>query len=87
MSAERDQQYLGDGIAEGYKALGEYDRAIAWWSRAVDQHVPYTLGWMAMMNRGHPVIGSHPRFLALLKRMGLEGDQTAAGPVSRRRGH
>jgi eukaryotic-like serine/threonine-protein kinase len=66
-------------IAEGYKALGEYDRAIDWWSRAVDQHLPYTLGWMAMMNRMHPVIGKHPRFLALLKRMGLEGDQTAAG--------
>jgi TolB-like protein len=66
-------------IAEGYKALGEYDRAIDWWSRAVDQHVPYTLGWMAMMNRMHPVIGKHPRFLALLRRMGLEGEQTAVG--------
>ena len=74
-------------IAEGYKALGEYERAIDWWSRAVDQHVPYTLAWMASVTRVHPVIGKHPRFLALLKRMGLEGDQTAAGPVSRRRGH
>jgi len=66
-------------IAEGYKALGEYDRAIDWWSRAVDQHVPYTLGWMAPMSRMHPVIGKHPRFVALLRRMGLEGEPTAAG--------
>jgi TolB-like protein/cytochrome c-type biogenesis protein CcmH/NrfG len=58
-------------IAEGYKALGEYERAIDWWSRAVDQHVPYTLGWMAPMSRMHPVIGKNPRFLALLRRMGL----------------
>ena len=74
-------------IAEGYKALGDYERAIDWWSRAVDQHVPYTLAWMASVTRVHPVISKHPRFLALLKRMGLEGDQTTAGPVLRRRGH
>ena len=69
-------------IAEGYKALGEYDRAIDWWSRAVDQHVPYTLGWMATTGRMHPVIGTHPRFLALLKRMGLI-PAAAAGPEER----
>ncbi len=65
-------------VAEGYKALGEFDNAIDWWSRAVDQHVPYTLAWMAMRNRTHPVIGKHPRFLALLKRMGLEGGEKGA---------
>ena len=61
-------------VAEGYKALGEFDNAIDWWSRAVDQHVPYTLAWMASTHRCHPVIGKHPKFLALLKRMGLETD-------------
>ena len=67
-------------IAEGYKSLGEFDNAIDWWSRAVDQHVPYTLAWMAATNRTHPVIGKHPRFLALLKRMALEGEQKGAVP-------
>ena len=68
-------------IAEGYKALGEYDRAIEWWSRAVDQHVPYTLAWVAGSNRTHPVIGKDPRFLALLMGLGRVGDgeTTAAG--------
>ena len=66
-------------VAEGYKALGEYDNAIDWWSRAVDQHVPYTLAWMAGLNRCHPIIGKHPRFLALLHRMGLMPDAAAMG--------
>jgi TolB-like protein len=64
-------------VAEGYKALGEFDHAIDWWSRAVDQHVPYSLAWMANMCRNHPVIGKHPRFLALLRRMGLLPDAAA----------
>jgi hypothetical protein len=34
---------------------------------------------MAPISRMHPVIGKDLRFLALLKRMGLEGEQTAAG--------
>jgi hypothetical protein len=34
---------------------------------------------MLIFNRNHPVIGRDPRFLALLNRMGLEGDQSAAG--------
>ena len=67
-------------IAEGYKALGEFDRAIEWWSRAVDQHAPYTLTWMASVYRAHPIIGKNPRFLALLKRMGLESDTMAGAP-------
>jgi tetratricopeptide (TPR) repeat protein len=61
-----------DVIAEGYKALGDYDHAIEWWRRAVDQRAPYTLAYMAVTSRTHPVIGKDPRFLALLKRMGLE---------------
>jgi hypothetical protein len=68
-------------LAEGYKALGEFDDAIDWWSRAVDQRVPYTITWMAPVNRGHPIIGKHPRFLALLARMGLaaNAEGTALG--------
>ena len=64
-------------LAEGYKALGEFDNAIDWWSRAVDQRVPYTIAWMAPVNRDHPVIGKHPRFLALLRRMGLMTEAVA----------
>jgi hypothetical protein len=30
------------------------------------------------MSRMHPVIGKDPRFLALLKRMGLEGEEKRA---------
>jgi hypothetical protein len=64
-------------LAEGYKALGRFDDAIDWWSRAVDQHVPYSLIWVPTLNRGHPIIGKHPRFLALLRRMGLLPDAAA----------
>jgi TolB-like protein len=64
-------------LAEGYKALGAFDDAIDWWSRAVDQHVPYSLAWMPTLNRSHPIIGKHPRFLALLRRMGLLPDAAA----------
>jgi TolB-like protein len=64
-------------VAEGYKALGEFDDAIDWWSRAVDQHVPYTLIWMPALNRGHPIVGKDPRFLTLLQRMGLLPDAAA----------
>jgi len=61
-------------LAEGYKALGEFDDAIDWWSRAVDQHVPYSLIWVPALNRRHPIIGKDPRFLTLLRRMGLLPD-------------
>jgi len=68
-----DQPVSPVTVAEGYKALGEFDQAIEWWSRAVDQHAPYTLAWVAPVNRAHPIIGKDPRFLALLRRMGLQG--------------
>jgi hypothetical protein len=32
---------------------------------------------MAPVNRDHPVIGKHPRFLALLQRMGLMTEAVA----------
>jgi TolB-like protein len=61
-------------IGEGYKARGDYDSAIDVWSRAADMRVPWTVSLMPLRNRNHPVIGKDQRFLALLKRMGLEGD-------------
>ena len=69
-------------VGEGYKALGDHDEAIAWFTRAVEQHHPHALMMMPVFNRNHPVIGKDPRFLALLKRMGLDGDQSkaAGGP-------
>jgi Tetratricopeptide repeat len=59
-------------IGEGYKAVGDYGGAIEWWSRAVERHEPWSLSFMPARNRNHPVIGKDPRFLALLRRMGLE---------------
>ena len=70
-------------IGEGYKAIGDYDRAIEWWSRAVERHEPWSLSFMPARNRNHPVIGKDPRFLALLKRMGLEGGTAAGGGTSK----
>jgi tetratricopeptide (TPR) repeat protein len=61
-------------IGEGYKARGDYDSAIDVWSRAADMRVPWTVSLMPLRNRNHPVIGKDPRFLALLKRMGLESE-------------
>jgi tetratricopeptide (TPR) repeat protein len=59
-------------IGEGYKAIGDYDGTIQWWTKAVERHETWTLTLMAARNRNHPVIGKDPRFLALLRRMGLE---------------
>jgi len=58
-------------IGEGYKAIGDYDGAIQWWTKAVERHETWTLTLMAARNRNHPVIGKDPRFLALLQRMEL----------------
>jgi TolB-like protein/tetratricopeptide (TPR) repeat protein len=66
-------------IGEGYKALGDYDHAIDVWTHAADLRSPWTLSGMPVRNRNHPVIGKDPRFLALLKRMGLESRQAAIG--------
>ena len=48
--------------AEGFDPLGER------------KHEPLALTRMPIENRDHPVIGKDPRFRALLKRMGLEGE-------------
>ena len=66
-------------IGEAYRGLGEYERALEWWTRAVDRHEIWTLAAMPVQIRNHPVIGKDPRFLALLKRMGLEGEENGAG--------
>lgn len=72
LSRQREQQdvsaYL---IGEAYKALGDYDQTINWWSRAVERYEAWTLVVMAIRNRNDPWIGRDPRFLALLDRMGL----------------
>jgi hypothetical protein len=61
-------------IGEAYRGLCEYERTFEWWTRAVDRYEIWTLAAMPARIRNHPVIGKDPRFLALLKRMGLEGD-------------
>jgi TolB-like protein len=63
---------------EAYRALGDYDQAINWWTRAVERYEAYTLV-MAIRYRNDAVIGKDPRFLALLKRMGLESDAEEKG--------
>jgi tetratricopeptide (TPR) repeat protein len=67
-------------IAVGYAALGDSGQAVEWWKRAVEQHHPH---WAQMTTRFrcHPVIGKDPRFLALLRRMGLESDAQEKGAV------
>jgi TolB-like protein len=61
-------------VGEGFKAIGEYERALDAWTRAVDRHEVYAVSRIALDNRSHPFIGKDPRFRALLKRMGLETD-------------
>jgi tetratricopeptide (TPR) repeat protein len=51
--------------------LAEYDEALDWFERAVDAHDPGVVYLMPNNSRRHPAIGTHPRFLALLKRMHL----------------
>jgi TolB-like protein len=64
----------GCTVAAGYRALGDCDQALDWWARAVTFRETWTVTQMAVRYRSDPLIGKDPRFLALLKRMGLEGD-------------
>jgi len=66
-------------LGEGYKALGDFERALDAWERAAERREVYSLSRMPLDNRNHPVIGKDPRFLALLRRMGLESRQAAIG--------
>lgn len=54
-------------VGQGCKVLGEYERALLYWTRAVDRHEVYALTRLPMVNR------NDPRFLALIERMGLAG--------------
>jgi TolB-like protein len=78
LSRQREQQdvsaYL---IGEVYKTLGNYDQTINWWSRAIERYEAWTLVVMAIRNRNDPVMGSDPRFLMLLDRMGLGANSSA----------
>jgi len=69
-------------IGEVYKTLGDYEQAFTWWLRAVELYEGWALLVIPARNRNHPVIGKDPRFLALLKRMGLENEGSAAGTKS-----
>jgi tetratricopeptide (TPR) repeat protein len=73
-------------IGEAYKSCGDYGKALDEWSRAVDLRAPWTLSLMPLRNRNHPVISKDPRFLALLKRMGLESGGETKGAVQQRAG-
>jgi hypothetical protein len=73
-------------IGEGYKSPGEYGRAIEWWSRSVERHEPWSLSFMTVRNRSHPVIGKDPRYLALLERMGLASGAGGCKHLGRARG-
>ena len=61
-------------IGEAYVAMADFDRAVDWWTRSVERREPWSLFFMPLLYRHHSVIGKDPRFLALLKRMGLETD-------------
>ena len=63
-------------VAAGYRALGDCDQALHWWSRAVTFRETWTVSQMAVRYRNDPLIGKDPRFIALLRRMGLMGDMT-----------
>ena len=64
----------GCTVAAGYRALGECDHALHWWTRAVTFRETWTVTQMAVRYRNDPVIGRDARFHALLQRMGLLGD-------------
>jgi serine/threonine-protein kinase len=50
-----------------YTALGEIDRAVAWWERAFEEHSPYLM--YMQVHPGFDPIRSDPRFQDLLRRM------------------
>jgi TolB-like protein len=65
-------------IGAAYKSLGEYDKAFEWWARSVDRYETWSLTQLPLLNRNHPIIGKDPRFLALLKRIGVDDESVAA---------
>ncbi len=72
LKARRDRQYVSPwGLASIYARLGETGFALEWLERAYDEH-DSTLVWLKVHPRFDP-LRSEPRFLELLKRLGLEG--------------
>ena len=71
------QPVSGCTVAAGYRALGDCDQALHWWTRAVTFRETWALSQMAVRYRNDPLIGKDPRFLALLRRMGLESGALA----------
>ena len=67
-------------IGEASLTLGDVDRTLEWWTRSVERREPWSMLFMATQYRNHPVIGKAPRFLALLRRMGLESGALAGVP-------
>ena len=59
------------GIASIYARIGEDEEALSWLERAYEEHDP-PLVWLKVHPR-FDAIRSHPRFVALLRRMNLEG--------------
>jgi hypothetical protein len=58
-------------VANIYIALEDYDAALDWLADAVDARDPQFLADSAVNLRRHPVVGKHPRFVTLLRRMNL----------------
>jgi hypothetical protein len=56
-------------IADIHVALGEYEQAIDWLDRGVDERAIVAM-WMHSERHWDP-LRSHPRFPALLQRIGL----------------
>jgi tetratricopeptide (TPR) repeat protein len=66
-------------VGEAHKTVGNFDEAFEWWARSAERYEGWAFSVMPARNRNHPVIGKDPRFLALLRRMGLEGKAREAG--------
>jgi hypothetical protein len=43
-------------IGEGYFALGDFEQAINWWSRAAERRQTYALTVVPARDRNHPVV-------------------------------
>jgi TolB-like protein len=67
-------------IGEAYLALGDVGQTMEWWTRSVERREPWSIWFMPTQYRNHPVIGKDPRFLVLLRRMGLESGALAGAP-------
>ena len=60
-------------IGDAYLELGEVERTLDWYSRALDMREPNFYSEMGR-NRQDPRLASQPRFRALLRRMNLSGE-------------